>query len=99
VGSRVDDWIYWNFSITITVDYNSSHNELLLDNESLIAFFLDLGQVSSLLLLGTTDGFSATTDSIQSETESELLCDWRFTANQFVLAPNSLRLTSRIFLT
>jgi hypothetical protein len=30
------------------------------------------------------------------ESESELLYDWRFTANQFVLAPSPLRLTARI---
>jgi hypothetical protein len=29
--------------------------------------------------------------------ESELLYDWRFTANQFVLESSSLRLTTRIF--
>jgi hypothetical protein len=29
--------------------------------------------------------------------ESKLLCDWRFTANQFVLAPRPLRLTTRDF--
>jgi hypothetical protein len=29
--------------------------------------------------------------------ESELLYDWWFTANQFVLAPSPLRLTARIF--
>jgi hypothetical protein len=34
----------------------------------------------------------------ESESESELLYDWRFTANQFVLAPSPLRLTiSNIF--
>jgi hypothetical protein len=31
------------------------------------------------------------------ESESELLNDWRFTANQFVLAPSSLRFTTRAF--
>jgi hypothetical protein len=31
-----------------------------------------------------------------SESESELLYDWRFTANQFVLTPSPLRLTARI---
>jgi hypothetical protein len=31
----------------------------------------------------------------ESESESELLYDWRFTASQFVLAPNPLRLTTR----
>jgi hypothetical protein len=34
----------------------------------------------------------------ESESESELLYDWRFTANQFVLAPSTLRLTARLFL-
>jgi hypothetical protein len=40
--------------ITITVDYNSPYIELLLDNESLTAFPVDLGLVSSLLLLCMT---------------------------------------------
>jgi hypothetical protein len=31
------------------------------------------------------------------ESESELLYDWRFTANQVVFAPGPLRLTARIF--
>jgi hypothetical protein len=35
-------------SITVTVDFNSSHIELLLDNESLIVFLLVLKLVSSL---------------------------------------------------
>jgi hypothetical protein len=33
-GSRFDDWVYWHF-FTITVDYNSSHIELLLNDVSL----------------------------------------------------------------
>jgi hypothetical protein len=32
-----------------------------------------------------------------SESESELLYDWRFTPNQFALAPSPLRLTDRTF--
>jgi hypothetical protein len=32
-----------------------------------------------------------------AESESELLYDWRYTANQLVLAPSPLRLTTRIF--
>jgi hypothetical protein len=32
-----------------------------------------------------------------SDSESELLYDWQFTANQFVLATNLLRVTTRIF--
>jgi hypothetical protein len=33
----------------------------------------------------------------ESESESELLYDWRFSVNQFVLAPSPLRLTTRDF--
>jgi hypothetical protein len=33
----------------------------------------------------------------ESESESELLYDWRFTSNQFVLAPSPLRLTTSNF--
>jgi hypothetical protein len=36
--------------------------------------------------------------SLESESESELLCDWRFTANQFVLATSPLRPTTRNFI-
>jgi hypothetical protein len=31
MGSGFDDWVYWHF-FTITVDYNSSHTELLLND-------------------------------------------------------------------
>jgi hypothetical protein len=34
----------------------------------------------------------------QSESESELVYDWRFTANQFVLATSPFRPTTRIFI-
>jgi hypothetical protein len=45
------------------------------------------GSVSQLL----------TADSQLLTSESELLCDWWFTADQFVLAPSPLRLTTRDF--
>jgi hypothetical protein len=32
-----------------------------------------------------------------AESESKLLYDWRFTANQFFLVPSPLRLTTRLF--
>jgi hypothetical protein len=66
VGSRFGDWIYWHF-FTITLDYNSSHIELLLDNESLSVFLPFLGLISSLLLLSTTD--------CESESESYVTTD------------------------
>jgi hypothetical protein len=31
MGSGFDEWVYWHF-FTITVDYNSSHTELLLND-------------------------------------------------------------------
>jgi hypothetical protein len=34
---------------------------------------------------------------LESESESELLYDWRFTTNQFILAPTPLRPTTSIF--
>jgi hypothetical protein len=37
------------------------------------------------------------TDSPESESESELLYDWQFTANQFVLATSPLRFTTSIY--
>jgi hypothetical protein len=36
-------------------------------------------------------------ESDLSESESEVLYDWQFTANQFVLAPSLLRLLTRVF--
>jgi hypothetical protein len=38
-----------------------------------------------------------TNQPIESEPESELLYDWRFTTNQFVLVPSALSLTARDF--
>jgi hypothetical protein len=57
---------------------------------------------SSLHLLRlhrSTENWQLTTDwqLLVSESESELLYDWRFTANQFVLAPSPVKLTARIF--
>jgi hypothetical protein len=42
-------------------------------------------------------GFSSNPGTGFRESESELLYDWRFTANQFVLATSPLRLTTSIF--
>jgi hypothetical protein len=50
MGSGFDDWIYWRF-FTITVDYNSSHNELLLNNISLMN--LSEESLTNLSLLST----------------------------------------------
>jgi hypothetical protein len=41
MGSRFDGWDHWHF-VTITVDYNSSHIELLLNE----VFLSNLSQIS-----------------------------------------------------
>jgi hypothetical protein len=51
---------------------------------------------SSASTLKCTDSLTTLTNSA-SESESELLYDWRFTANQFVMATNPLRPTTSIF--
>jgi hypothetical protein len=60
MDSRSDDWVYWYF-FTITLNYSSSHIELLLDNESLTVSPLVLGLVSSLVPLSTTESWTQLT--------------------------------------
>jgi hypothetical protein len=48
--------------------------------------------------LRTFTGIHSVTSESESESESELLYDWRFTANQFVLATSPLRLTTSNFI-
>jgi hypothetical protein len=54
VGFVFDDWIYWHF-FTITVDYNSSHIELILNDVCLTNlsdwFLLSNSRINSLLYL------------------------------------------------
>jgi predicted CDP-diglyceride synthetase/phosphatidate cytidylyltransferase len=69
VGSRFDDWIYWTPLLQLHF-INSSHIELLLDNESLAVFLLVLGVFSSLV--STTHGFSATTEIFWSELSTKV---------------------------
>jgi hypothetical protein len=76
VGSGYDDWVYWHF-ITITINCNSSHIDLLLNDICLLNLYED-----SLTAL---------------ESELESLHDWRFTANQFVLATIPLGLRPEFF--
>jgi hypothetical protein len=44
------------------------------------------------IFLSASENFSR---NLQSQSQSELLYDWRFTANQFVLATSPLRLTTK----
>jgi hypothetical protein len=51
---------------------------------------------ASVLKSSLNDGFLPTASS--SELESELLYDWRFTPNQFLLATNTLKVTTSNFI-
>jgi hypothetical protein len=92
MGSRFDDWTNCRvFTITINYDisqsmtvYHSLHS--LLGRERLL-FHLDERQTTAHILNSLNSSESV---------ESELLYDWRFTANQFDLATSPLRLTARI---
>jgi hypothetical protein len=90
LGSGFDDWVYWHF-FTIRVNYNSSHIELPLNDVCLANLYEE-----SLAALWISDR-SLLLES-ESELESELLYDWRFTANQFFLATSPLKLTTSNFI-
>jgi hypothetical protein len=53
MGSGFDEWVYWHF-FTITVEYNSSHTELLLNTVCLTnlyeEFLTNLGLISTATL-------------------------------------------------
>jgi hypothetical protein len=83
-------------SSTITVGYNISHIELLLDEESLTLFwFSDWSLASTLLLLSMTHSFSATTYSIQSQ--SHIATDGQSVSKCWCRAPSGAH--GRIFIT
>jgi hypothetical protein len=60
-----------------------------------IQYVQGLCQSSRLCPISISFHYKSSLDLILPE--SELLYDWRFTANQFVLAPSPLRLTARCF--
>jgi hypothetical protein len=68
----------------------------LILHSSLLTFLLSFACTSVFLApMLNSDTGTLLTPSFQSE--SVLLYDWQFTANQFVLAPSPLRPTARIF--
>jgi hypothetical protein len=50
-----------------------------------------------LQLLSCTNWLPTVEVTQKSKSKSKLLYDWRFTANQFILAPSPLRITTRVF--
>jgi hypothetical protein len=85
VGSRFHDWIYWmallQLQLIITVHIL---NSCLTTSTGESLWSLNLGLVCSL------------SNSVRVQSESELLYDWLFTANQFVLEPSPLTLTDTV---
>jgi hypothetical protein len=61
-----------------------------------LVFIYPRNRVAQLYLQALGSLFVASYDS-QGYREPELLYNWRFTANHFVLAPSPLRLTARFF--
>jgi hypothetical protein len=98
-------WIYWPLTCRTTNNYNcncKSLTELHTVMSSLHSPTADWtpGAIFSAFLAELYSRLTAhlelrnfAADS-ESESESELLYDWRFTANQLVLAPRSFRLTT-----
>jgi hypothetical protein len=57
------------------------------------------GLMSESVLLLVDSLYTEAIEAVRSQkSESELLYDWRFTANQFVLAPSPFRLMTSIIL-
>jgi hypothetical protein len=79
-GPGFDDWVYLHF-LTITINYYSSQSILP-------------AKASTLLLV--LQHHLHPYDWLTPASESESLYDWRYTANQVLLAPSPLRLTARI---
>jgi hypothetical protein len=66
-----------------------------------LSFFLVAASNSGDSLASALTPFSAghrLTNEISSEPKSQLLYDWRFTANQFVMSSNPLRITTTYFI-
>jgi hypothetical protein len=85
-GSGLDDWIYWHFLVQsrlITIRYKNSQS---IFSRTLLPWRSRTHSILVLIL------------RLTSESESELLYDWRCTANQFVLATSPLRLTISNFI-
>jgi hypothetical protein len=64
--------------------------------------YVSTTKTNRLMLFGETvavycENHTEHINTLSGQSESELLYDWRFTANQFALAPSPLRLTARIF--
>jgi hypothetical protein len=92
----------------LVTDFNSGDSSASLLSALSLLVRDSLTILSLLQLTNSQDGshFTPTSESslhnllssnCSSESESELIYDWRFTANQFVLATSPLRLTTSIF--
>jgi hypothetical protein len=99
--SGVLDWILdlltnFNTQLIITLNYSTIANfyTLQFTRAHRLGFFVTLS-ASRLLVMASSSSSLPTVYS--SKSKSKLFYDWRFTANQFVLASSPLRPTTRLF--
>jgi hypothetical protein len=78
MGSAFDDWVFWHF-FTVTVDYNSSHIELLLDDVCLTNLFEE--SLTSLTNLGQ---FCTT----RTQSQSHIATDGQWVSKSWCRAPS-----------
>jgi hypothetical protein len=110
-GVWIGDSIYWPFKtqLVATLNYSAIANlhvlqitrafRLVFSTVCTVRFLVTAsnnGDSSAASLTLLPAGHHLTTEqNSKSKSNSELLHDWRFTANQFVFAPSPLRLTTR----
>jgi hypothetical protein len=82
MGSGFEVWVYWYF-FTITVNYNSSHIELLLNN---VCFDESLWRISHESL--TAFWLISTTPGIQSQSQSHIATDGQSVSKFWCRAPS-----------
>jgi hypothetical protein len=86
-------------SITVSLNYIPQISRYYTTRKSSQAFSSQLTccHLFSFIFYCCFKRLSVLLITINTLPESELLCDWLFTANQFVFAPSTLRLTTRDF--
>jgi hypothetical protein len=89
--SAIDDF----HALQITTAYDQSFPDFSVFTSRFPAMTSNSGDSSASVLTPFSAGHRLPTE-LSSESESELLYDWRFTVNQFVLATSLLRPKSSI---
>jgi hypothetical protein len=87
--------IYWTLPVVTTIIHFTTLHHINLFSQSGITSDFLLNRSSSVLFCVRVCVCISLLS--QSQSQSDVLDDWRFTADQFVLAPSRLRLTARFF--